>query len=270
MIKLTDDCFDRLTEYIAERYGMDLHNKRVLADSRLAVAAAAEGYEDINTYVEDAINDESGRKTSQMVNRLTTNHTYFMREPEHFTYMFENVLPHIEAAVTDKDIRIWCAGCSTGQEAYSMAMVIDEYFGPSKSQWDTVILATDLNTEALYTAREGIYPKEALEGLSPERIEHYFIELPDGNMRLIDRIKDSVVFKRFNLKDDIIYKKPFDLISCRNVMIYFDQRTKEELVQRLLLCTKPGGYLFTGHAENLPRDSGYDYICPAIFRKPMR
>ena len=183
--------------------------------------------------------------------------------------MFEHVLPYIESTVDDRDVRIWCAGCSTGQEAYSMSMVMDEYFGSDRDRWDTTILATDINTEALYTARSGIYPKEAMEGLSEERVERYFLKMADGSYRIQDRIRNTVAFKRFNLMDEIIYKKPFDLISCRNVMIYFAPDTKDALVKRLCECTKPGGYLFTGHAENLSRECGYEYISPAIFRKPV-
>ena len=149
-----------------------------------------------------------------------------------------------------------------------MSMVIDEYFGAARHKWDTTILATDINTDALITARNGIYPADAVDGLSEERVDRYFTRQPDGSYRINEDIRNSVVFKRFNLMDEIVYKKPFDLISCRNVMIYFPSETKDALVKRLCGCTKAGGYLFTGHAENLSRDCGYEYISPAIFRKP--
>ncbi|MBQ5316024.1 MAG: protein-glutamate O-methyltransferase CheR [Oscillospiraceae bacterium] len=268
MVRITDGCFERLVCFIKANYGMDLANKRVLADSRLASTAASEGYHDLDSYIEDAMSPDNIRLRTQLVNRLTTNHTYFMREAEHFTFMFEKVLPYIESTVTDRDVRIWCAGCSTGQEAYSMSMVIDEYFGAARHRWDTTILATDINTDALITARNGIYPADAVDGLSEERVDRYFTRQPDGSYRINEDIRNSVVFKRFNLMDEIVYKKPFDLISCRNVMIYFSSETKDALVKRLCGCTKAGGYLFTGHAENLSRDCGYEYISPAIFRKP--
>ncbi len=182
--------------------------------------------------------------------------------------MFEStVLPYIESSVKDKDARIWCAASSTGQEPYTIAMTVDEYFGSRKAGWDTTILATDLDTDVLRTAKAGIYSKEMLEGLPDKWIDKYFRRIDSENYQVIDRIRNEIVFKKFNLMDPIVCKKPFDLISCRNVMIYFDTQTKNALVERFYDVTKKGGYLFIGHAENVSRDTRYSYIKPAIYRR---
>lgn len=267
MLKLTDNDFNRLVTYIKDNYGINLIKKRVLIEGRLANVVTANGFSNFTDYINFAFNDKSGREMIQLVNKLTTNHTFFMREPEHFEYLREVVLPHIEATVKDRDARIWCAASSTGQEPYTLAMTIDEYFGERKKLWDTTILATDLDTEVLRTAKAGIYTAEQLEGLSENWKRKYFVRLEDNRYQVAERIRNEVVFKKFNLMDPIVAKKPYDLISCRNVMIYFDAETKNDLVERFYDVTKQGGYLFIGHAENVSRETRYTYIKPAIYRK---
>lgn len=146
-------------------------------------------------------------------------------------------------------------------------MTIDHYFGSRKELWDTHILATDLDTEVLRTAKAGIYTADMLESLPPEWVRSYFVRMEKGVYQVADRIRNQVIFKKFNLMDDIKYKKPFDLISCRNVMIYFDAPTRDALAERFYNVTKQGGYLFIGHAESLSRDTKYKYIKPAVYRK---
>ncbi|MBP0954047.1 MAG: protein-glutamate O-methyltransferase CheR [Oscillospiraceae bacterium] len=265
MPKLEDKDFGRLVEFIRNGYGINLEKKRMLVEGRLSSELRKKGYEDFSSYIDDALADPTGRETARMVNRLTTNHTFFMREPEHFAFMKNVFLPEVEENVTDRDLRIWSAGCSTGQEPYTMAMVIDDYFGAKKHAWDATILATDIDTDCLTAAREGIYEEQSLENLSAEWIDRYFCRVDEEHWRICDRIRSQVVFRRFNLMDEIEYKKPFDLISCRNVMIYFDSDTKNALVSRFYSCTKEGGYLFTGHAENVTSMTGYRYVQPAVF-----
>lgn len=267
MLKLTDDDFDRLVDFIRTNYGINLAKKRALIEGRLAGAAAARGFDNFTEYITFALNDDTSKETVRLVNRLTTNHTFFMREPEHFAFLETDVLPYIEQTVRDRDARIWCAASSTGQEPYTIAMTVDEYFGDSKSRWDTTILATDLDTDVLRTARAGIYSEDMLEGLPSRWIDKYFKKLDSENYQVSDRIRNEVVFKQFNLMDRIVCKKPFDLISCRNAMIYFDTQTKNDLIERFYDVTKPGGYLFIGHAENISRESRYTYVKPAVYRR---
>ncbi|MGN0665205.1 MAG: CheR family methyltransferase [Huintestinicola sp.] len=267
MMKLTDNDFHRLVDYMKSNYGINLEKKRVLIEGRLAGIAAGSGFDNFTDYINYALSDRTGKESIKLVNKLTTNHTFFMREPEHFEFLKETVLPYIEETVKDKDARIWCAASSTGQEPYTIAMTIDEYFGDRISAWDTKILATDLDTEVLRTAKAGIYSNEMLSGLPQEWIRKYFVRIDAERCQVCEKIRNQVVFKKFNLMDNIVYKKPFDLISCRNVMIYFDTDTKNKLVERFYDATKSGGYLFIGHAENVSKDTRYSYVKPAIYRK---
>ena len=181
--------------------------------------------------------------------------------------MKTTVLPYIEKTVKDRDARIWCAASSTGQEPYTMSMIIDEYFGERKKDWDCKILATDIDTDVLTKARAGKYTAEMMKDVPEEWKRKYFIRLDENTYQVTDKIRSEVVYKKFNLMDPIKYKKPFDLISCRNVMIYFEPETKNQLIERFYDCTKDGGYLFIGHAENVSKDTRYKYIKPAIYRK---
>lgn len=267
-MKISDDCFEMLVRFMRSNYGINLERKRVLVEGRLSAPAGEAGFETLDGYVSNVLTSGDGREITKLVNKLTTNHTFFMREPDHFEFMREVFLPYVENSVLDHDLRIWCAACSNGAEPYSMAMVIDEYFGARGAQWDTTILATDIDTDILRMAAAAEYTPDLLNTLPLSMLNKYFTPLENGSYRVIDRIRREVVFKKFNLMDEIVYKKPFDLICCRNVMIYFDQDTKTELVERFYDCTKPGGYLFIGHAENISRNSDYIYIKPAVFRKP--
>lgn len=265
MLRLSDDDFNRLVGFIKTNYGINLEKKRVLIEGRLTGIVNSEGYANFTEYLNYALKDS--KETMRLVNKLTTNHTFFMREPEHFKFLESDVLPYIEENVKDRDARLWCAASSTGQEPYTIAMTIDEYFGTRKGGWDTTLLATDIDTDVLRKARDGIYGADTLEGLSDKWIDKYFKKLPDGRYQVIDRLRNEVVFKKFNLMDPIVYKKPYDLISCRNVMIYFDADTKNALIERFYDATKVGGYLFIGHAESVSRNARYSYVKPAVYRK---
>lgn len=269
-LKLKDEEFNRLVSFMRNNYGINLIKKRVLIEGRLSHILQQKGFTDYTTYLNNVFNDKSGKEMSTLINKLTTNHTYFLREPEHFEYMKQVVLPHIEATVKDRDARIWCAASSTGEEPYTMAMVIDEYFGTRKKNWDLRILATDISTDVLAKARIGIYSGESVSTLPAIWRTKYFTKHGDDSYRISDDIRKEVVFKQFNLMDDIITKKPFDLISCRNVMIYFEGDTKNSLVKRFYDVTKDKGYLFIGHAESIPRNYYYTYIKPAIYQKQIK
>ncbi len=267
MPSLTDADFHRLVDYMKSNYGINLEKKRVLIEGRLGSIVRNMGFGSFKEYIDYALNDPSGNEAITLVNKLTTNHTFFMREPEHFEYLKTVVLPYIERSVKDRDVRIWCAAASTGQEPYTIVMVIDDYFGERRAGWDLKILATDLDTDVLKKAKAGIYPEESLSDLPDTWRRKYFDKIDDGMYQVTARLRDEVVFKKFNLMDPITYKKPYDLILCRNVMIYFEPETKNQLIERFYDCTKDGGYLFIGHAENISKQTRYKYIKPAVYRK---
>ncbi|MCI7805069.1 MAG: protein-glutamate O-methyltransferase CheR [Oscillospiraceae bacterium] len=266
-LKITDAEFNRLINFMHSTYGIDLSKKRILIEGRLSNMLTEKGFTNYNQYLDSVFADKSGRETVELVNKLTTNHTYFMREPQHFDFMRTVFLPYIEDNVKDRDVRIWCAASSSGEEPYTIAMTIDDYFGSRKTGWDLRILATDISTRVLQKAKNAVYPAESLNALPEKWKTKYFTRNSDGTYTVIDRIRKEVIYKEFNLMDKIVYKKPFDLIFCRNVMIYFDAQTKDALVERFYDASKNGAYLFIGHAETVSKKSRYRFVQPAIYQK---
>jgi chemotaxis protein methyltransferase CheR len=269
-IKLTDQEFKRITDYVHSNYGINLSQKRVLIEGRLSNLITEEGFSNFTDYLNNIFSDSSGRKIVAFVNKVTTNHTFFWREPRHFEYLMEVVMPWIEQNIHDKDARIWCAASSSGEEPYNLCMCIDQYFGMKAADWDLRILASDIDTDILEKARKAEYSYESVKALPPEYLKKYFKQTSSQTYQVIDRIKKQVIFRQFNLMDRIEYKKPYHLISCRNVMIYFEQATKNALVERFYDVMAPGGFLFIGHAESVSKTSRYSYVEPAIYRKIPR
>lgn len=267
-IRITEAEFQRLVKFIHSTYGIDLGKKRVLVEGRLNKVISEKGLHSFSEYFDLAFNDPSGYETVNLVNKLTTNHTYFMREAQHFEFLKNVMLPELERNVKDRDARIWCAASSSGEEPYTIAMIIDEYFGARKAGWDLRILATDLSTDILKKAQRGTYTEEGIKDIPPSWKKKYFNRNPDGTYTVNDYIKSQVIFKQFNLMDPIKYKKPYDIIFCRNVMIYFDAPTKNALVDRFYDVMKPGGYLLIGHAESISKNSKFRFVQPATYQKP--
>jgi chemotaxis protein methyltransferase CheR len=164
---------------------------------------------------------------------------------------------------------MWSAGCAAGEEVYTLAMEVRDYFGPAAESSDFGLLATDISLAALTAAREGVYPVQKLSELPPALASANFRETEDGLFEVSPAIRRMVLFKKLNLMaDSYPFKNPFDVVFCRNVMIYFDQASRNRLVKAFYRHVKPGGYLFIGHSETIPRsDCPFDYVQPAIYRK---
>lgn len=269
-IRITDSEFNRLIGFMHKTYGIDLSKKRVLIEGRLSNMLADRGFKNYDEYMDSVFADASGRETVELVNKLTTNHTYFMREPQHFDYLRNVILPQIEQNCHSHDVRIWCAASSSGEEPYTIAMTIDDYFGNRRMGWDLRILATDISNNVLQKARNATYSEEAIEPLPNAWKTKYFRKNADGTYTVVDRIRKEVIFKEFNLMDKIVYKKPFDVIFCRNVMIYFDAPTKDALIERFYDASNDGAYLLIGHAETVSKKSRYSFVKPAIYQKKTR
>jgi len=169
----------------------------------------------------------------------------------------------------DKDLRIWSAGCSTGEEPYTLAMLIDEFLGNEKLQWDAKILATDISNKVLETAKRGIYSNEKIATLPAQWRLKYFKKYDDENSILVDSIKNEVIYRNFNLMEKVFpFRRKLHVIFCRNVMIYFDYKTRDELVNKFYQHLEDGGYLFVGHSESLNRETTrFKYVMPAVYRK---
>jgi len=178
------------------------------------------------------------------------------------------VLPFLERSKKEKDLRIWSAGCSSGEEPYTLAIIIAEYLGAQKNLWDRKILATDISMNVLEKAKLGIYSAESVASLPADWRSKYFKKLDDQRYQIIDDIRQQVIFRHLNLMDDFSFKKPMDVIFCRNVMIYFDAPTKEKLVEKYYNVTAQNGFLFIGHAETINKaTTKYKYLMPAIYQK---
>ena len=265
--KLSDDDFKRLVDYMKKNYGINLDKKKVLIEGRLANTLKTRGFNTFKEFIDFAFADRTGKETMALVNKLTTNHTYFMREPEHFEYLKSTILPYFEQNNTSKTIDIWCAASSTGQEPYTIMMTIDDYFGVKAAGWRIKMLATDLDTEVLNKAKEAIYEVDGLKDVPKHWLTKYFKKLDNNRYQVCDKLRNQITFRQFNLMSPIPAMQSYDLISCRNVMIYFELDTKNALVERFYDVTKEGGYLYIGHAESVGKATRYNYVKPAVYRK---
>lgn len=269
MATLTDKDFRDLSAYVKKHLGIHLGTeKKSLVQSRLWQTIEQKRLDSFAAYYEHLERDVTGAALRELAARLTTNHTYFMRETEHFTFFREQVLPYLERTVVSRDLRIWSAGCSYGQEPYTLAMILADYFGPEQAFWDTKVLATDVSPKAIEEAKRGVYKKEDVLQL-PERWRKTYFQPYGGDAFAVQsKIKDEVLFRPLNLIRPFPFRSRFHVIFCRNVMIYFDAELRANLVRRFYDALEPGGYLFIGHSESLSKEeAGFHYIKPAVYRK---
>lgn len=266
---ITDGEFQRIVHYVKQHYGIDLSQKRVLVGGRLENYLVRNGYANYNEYIAKVEKNPKGSEATDLINILTTNHTYFMRESEHFDFLKNVALPWAKSrTMGTKDLRVWCGASSTGEEPYTLAMIINDFFGLNHSGWDTRLLATDISMKVLQHASKGVYLKEDLEPLPVNWKRHYFKQISSDEYRVTDELKKEVIFKQFNLMDPITFKKRFHIVFLRNVMIYFQDDTKYDLIQRVYDHMEPGGYLFIGLTERLERHTvKFNYVQPSIYRK---
>ena len=263
---ISDEDFRRLTSFIKSEYGITLQEKRQLVTSRLSSLLTEQGYSSFSQFVTQLLKEKDPQKIEQVLNRLTTNYTFFMRETEHFDFFTKVIMPELVRKYQHKkSIAIWSAGCSSGEEPYNITMCIKEFLGMQASQWDTRILATDISQKALAKAKQGIY--EVPNTVPETWRKKYFKKIEGGQYMVAPEIRDNVIFQTFNLMDPIKFRLKFDVIFCRNVMIYFDQPTKDALVRRFYDATNPGGYLMISHSENLSKDAPYATVAPSTFQK---
>lgn len=269
MISLSQQEFLLLADYVYKYYGIDLKQKKHLIASRLHSHLVEEGFVSFTAFYKHLLQDASGETITAMLDRITTNHTYFMRERQHFDFFKDQVLPELQSKVKNRDLRIWSAGCSSGEEAYTLAMIINDFFGLQQGAWDTRILATDISARALQKARRGVYTVGEIKVLPASWKLDYFRVIDRNSARIVDKIKRQVIFRRFNLMEKRYpFKQQFHVIFCRNVMIYFDALTRRELVQRFYDFIVDGGYLFIGQAESIKRDHDrFRYVTTAVYRK---
>lgn len=267
---MTDAEFLRIAGHMKQCYGIDMSQKKVIMNGRLEGYITRAGFSSFSEYINALEHDKTGELEKVLVNLLTTNHTYFMREFEHFEYFRQVVLPWAkQKAGATKDIRVWCGAASTGEEPYMIAMVLKDFFGLEHKEWDTKVLATDVSTKVLRQAMAGVYTAEQLKNMPDQWKRHFFKEVKGaGQYKVTDELKQEVLFRQFNLMSPFPFKKPMHTVFLRNVMIYFDEPTKRELIRKVYEYLEPGGYLFIGMTENLDRsETPFQIIQPSIFRK---
>lgn len=269
MITLTDREFEELINYIKINYGINLAEKRPLIIGRLSNMILSKGFTNFSDYMRMVLSDASGVEISNIINKLTTNHTFFMREKDHFYYFRDIILPYLKESIKDKDLRIWSAGCSSGEEPYTLSMILTDFFEDNQFGWNNQVLATDISSKVLESAKKGIYSSEAIKSIPTYWLIKYFKQVDNENYEISQRIKNEVIFRQFNLMNEVFpFKKKFHVIFCRNVMIYFDLKTKTELINKFYDITESGGYLFIGHSESIGKESNkYKYVMSGIYRK---
>lgn len=267
---LSDAEFAQIASVVEAHFGISLPaEKRLLVSRRLRGPLVRAGFGDYASWARANLAGTPSAETLRLLaDALTTNHTYFWREFEHFVHFRDAVLPErIAAHQSDKDLRVWCAAAATGEEPYQLAMIVRDALG-TNPDWKGGVLATDLSEKALATARAGTYPADRLEGL-PEAWRNKYVRLrPDGSGTMDPSLKADVTYRRLNLlQDRWNFRRPFDVIFCRNVLIYFEPPIRERVVTNLIQWLLPGGTLYVGHSEALPRKWGLRPLGPGMWRK---
>ncbi len=273
LLKLTDEEYTLIRNLIHHKFGIDLtEQKKSLIVGRLQKVLREKGLASFLEYYNYVTSDKTGEALGSLVNRISTNHTFFYREPDHFTFLLETALPELKRCIEKegtKKLRIWCAGCSSGEEPYMLSMLVHDFLKLELKQWDVGILATDISNRVLTIAKAGVYAGENIKSLPAHFKHRYFRSSEDGDWAVKDQIKDLILFRRFNLmRPQFPFSGKFHLVFCRNVMIYFDGPTRDALVNRFYDFTQPGGYFFIGHSETLGRKTRtYSYVKPAVYRR---
>lgn len=273
--QLSDRDFKFICKLVYDQTGIVLgEHKRVMVYRRLMRRTRELKIASFADYCRLLENVESG-ELPNFINAITTNLTSFFRESHHFDYLREHFLPeHMRTHSASRRLRIWSAGCSTGEEPYSLAITVSEAMGGTLANWDAKILATDLDTNVLDTAKQGVYKYERIEGL-PKAIQRRWFRRGKSEKADLVKVDPSlpalITFKQLNLLHDWPVRGPFDVIMCRNVLIYFDRQTQASLVQRYSSLLRPGGLLILGHSESVAKGfSEFQMIGRTIFcRKSM-
>jgi chemotaxis protein methyltransferase CheR len=270
---LGDREFERLQRLIEREAGIHLGPaKRALVVGRLGKRIRDLGLHSFREYC-DLVEGDAGERV-EMLDRIATNETHFFREPRHFELLSRDILPRWQAAADQglrpRTLKVWSAACSTGEEPYTLAMVLLRAFPPG-SGWELDIVASDLSTRVLRRAREGLWPIDKSGEIPDADLKRFMLKgvgAQEGMMRAGDELRALVRFARLNLMEDHPSLGTMDLVFCRNVLIYFDAPTKHAVVTRLLDHLAPGGYLFLGHAESLAGSSlKMHCVSPSVYER---
>ncbi len=270
---MSDKEFKRLSEFIHTEVGIKLPlSKKVMVEARLQKRLRTLGMSGYRQYYEFLFSPQGlDEELVHLIDVITTNTTEFFREPRHFEILTQDVLPAWRAAHGPaRPFRLWSAGCSTGEEPYTLSIVLSE-FALRVSGFRFSVMATDISTRVLSLAKNGVYPEERLAKMSMEFKRRYFLRSKDKSrklVRLVPELRSAIDFRRLNFMEAFSFPEPMDTIFCRNVMIYFDRATQEQLLQKFCLQLRSGGHLFIGHSESLTgMDLPLRQHAPTVYRK---
>lgn len=263
---IDEKSFATICEVAYSRFGLHLRDgKQELVRTRLSKELRRLGLPDFASYVKQLTSSHDQTLEENFINLLTTNHTSFFREAEHFDYLVKSVLPQLERRGA---LEIWCAACATGEEAYTLAITLYRALGAARFR-SLTIHATDISTRALDVARRATYEASRFPGVALDSLSDC-VELSADKLscRIRPELRSAVRFSHINLLRDWPFRQLFPVVFCRNVMIYFDRETQQKLVRRIGQQMPPGGYLFVGHSESLNGlDHGLKYVRPAIYQR---
>jgi chemotaxis protein methyltransferase CheR len=270
--ELSDRDLSTIARLVYAKSGINLHQgKRALVAARLQKRLRRGGFRTFRQYIRYVQSDESGDELTAMLDAIATNHTAFFREPRHFEFLASTVLPPLVAR--GGSIRGWSAGCATGEEPYTIAMILLERLGPQGCR-QVRLLASDLSTKALAAAAAGVFKIGRLEDVPHEFSRKYFVRerhLADGQVRVAAPVRTLVEFRQVNLLQPEDTISPQDFIFCRNVMIYFDRDVQQRVIDGLERKLAPGGYLFVSHSESLSSVTHrLKWVAPSIYQRGSR
>ena len=252
---LSDKDFRKFAEFIHTECGIKLPPaKKTMLEARLQKRLRILGLADFRSYTDQLFTGGGmERELIHLIDAVTTNTTDFFREPRHFEYLDDVVLPQWRAANPGREFRVWSAGCSLGMEPYTLSMVLSE-FASRFPDFRFSIMATDISTQVLEKAARGIYTEDQVRAVPETLKRKYFLRSKDrsrGLVRVAPELRRTVNFRRLNFMEEFKVKEKMDVVFCRNVIIYFDKPTQESLLRRLTSCLQRGGHLFIGHSESL-------------------
>ncbi|MBK5967157.1 SAM-dependent methyltransferase [Thiocystis minor] len=265
-VPLSEDDFERFRRFIHDRAGISLTpHKRQMVSSRLQRRLRHLGLRSFHAYLEYVSEPSQDRERQHLVDLLTTNETYFYREPAHFEFLLKDILP----AYRGSPMRVWSAACSSGEEVYTLAMALAEGLGMG----DWRILGSDISSRMVEAARQGLYPLDRAKRLPTDWLGKYCLKgvrSQAGNLLIDPRLKARVQLEQRNLKRPLADGERFDVVFLRNVLIYFDIPTKQQVIDGLTRAIQPGGYLFISHVESLHSlKTKLEMVRPSVFRKPL-
>jgi len=250
-VQMKDRDFDKLSEFIYSKYGIKIPiAKKILLETRLQKRLRALGINCFKEYLNKVIHDKEEEETRRMIEQVSTNTTDFFRERDHFEFLKKEILPKWKER---EQMKIWSAATSSGEEAYSIAITIQEFNSLKNIVIPYEITATDISEKILKQGASGTYSYDRVSALPHEILKKYFLKSHDKKyVKVVKEIRNKITFARHNLMDQIYPKgKRFDIIFCRNVLIYFDRETQRKVITKLYERLEPGGYLFLGHSESI-------------------